>query len=230
MTTTAQSVIHRAVDTLQDANSTRWTTAELVRYLNDGQNEILVYRPDAFATSTTLSLSAGAKQTLPSTAAKLLDVIRNSADSSTKKAVRIVNRQLLDAQYPDWHNATATVNTVHYMYDPIDPRVFYVYPPATTFARLDVVLANYPTPITEPSAGTTYTAVTGNISVPDIMATALMDYIVFRAFHKDAEYANNGTRAQTHYALFTNALNTDFKGTTGVVPSPFGAPVHGSAA
>lgn len=230
MTTTAQSVIRRVVDTLQDAAATRWTTAELVRYLNDGQNEMLIYRPDAFATSVTLTLVAGAKQAVPSTAAKLLDVVRNSAETSTKKAVRIVNRQLLDSQYPDWHVATATVNTVHYMYDPIDPRVFYVYPPATTLARLDVVLANYPTAVAEPAASTTFTSVTGNISVPDILATALMDYIAYRAFNKDAEYANNATRAQTHYALFTNALNTDYKGTTGVVPSPLGAPIHGSVA
>lgn len=33
----AQSVIRRAVETLQDNTSIRWPVGELVRYLNDGQ-------------------------------------------------------------------------------------------------------------------------------------------------------------------------------------------------
>lgn len=230
MTTPAQSVIFRAAETLQDLGAVRWSTAELVRYLNDGQREILVYRPDVFATSVTLSLAAGAKQSLPDTATKLLDVVRNSATTSAKKSVRLVNRQLLDSQVPDWHIATASVDIVHYMYDPITPRIFYVYPPATTLSRLDVVVAQYPTDISEPAANTTYTAVTGNIAVPDILSSALKDYVIARAFMKDSEQAGNAARAQAHYALFAGAIGADLKSTTDVVPNPVGAPVHGASA
>jgi len=229
MTTTAQSVIRRAAETLQDLTATRWSTGELVRYLNDGQREALMFRPDVFATSTTLTLVDGAKQTLPATAAKLLDVVRNVAAASTKRVVRIVNRQLLDSQIPDWHIAPPAVSAIHYMYDPITPREFYVYPPATVLTQLDIVVAQYPTAIAEPGSGT-YTAVSGNIGMPDVLANSLTDYVLYRAFMKDAEQAGNATRAQTHYALFGSALNIDFKGTTGVVPSPVGAPVHGAIA
>lgn len=230
MTTTAQSVIRRAAETLQDLGAVRWSTAELVRYLNDGQREILMYRPDVYATSATLALVAGAKQTLPDTAAKLLDVTRNSATTSAKKTVRLIKRSLLDSQVPDWHVATASVDTVHYMYDPVTPRIFYVYPPATTLARLDVVVAQYPTDLTEPADNTTYTAVTGNIGVTDVLASALASYVVARAYMKDSELAGNAARAQAHYALFTGALGADLKSTTDVVPSPVGAPAHGASA
>lgn len=229
MTTPAQSVIRRAAETLQDLTAVRWSTAELVRYLNDGQREILMYRPDVFATSTTLTLVEGTKQTLPTTAAKLLDVVRNAASSSNKRAVRVVNRQLLDSQVPDWHIATPSVNTAHYMYDPAVPKEFFVYPPATVLTQLDVVVAQYPSTITEPSSGT-YTAVSGNIGVPDVLSNALTDYILFRAFTKDTEQVGNAARAQAHYALFTSALNTDLTGTTSAVPNPAGAPSRGAAA
>jgi hypothetical protein len=55
MTTSAQSVLLRVVGTLQDASAVRWATNELVRYLNDGQRDITVYRPDATATTATLT-------------------------------------------------------------------------------------------------------------------------------------------------------------------------------
>ena len=229
MTTTAQSVIRRAAETIQDLTAVRWSTAELVRYLNDGQREALMFRPDAFATSTTLTLVDGAKQTLPATAAKLLDVVRNAAAVSSKRAVRIVNRQLLDSQVPDWHIAPPSVNAVHYMYDPVNPREFYVYPPATVLTQLDVVVAQYPTAIAEPAGGTTFTSVSGNIGMPDILANALTDYVIARAYMKDSEQAGNAGRAQAHYVLFTAALSTDFQGTSSTVISTAGAPARGAS-
>jgi hypothetical protein len=228
MTTTAQSVIRRAAETIQDLSAVRWSTAELVRYLNDGQREALMFRPDVFATPTTLTLVDGARQTLPASAAKLLDVIRNAASVSSRRAVRIVNRQLLDSQVPDWHIAPPSVSAIHYMYDPVNPREFYVYPPATVLTQLDVIVAQYPSAITEPASGT-YTAVTGNIGMPDILANALTDYVIARAYMKDSEQAGNAGRAQAHYVLFTAALSTDFKGTSGTVISTAGAPARGAS-
>jgi hypothetical protein len=139
MATTAQSIIQRAVETLQDADSVRWSIAELVRYLNDGQREVIVFRPDSMSTNATVTCISGTKQSLPTNGVKLISVIRNSAASSTKKAVRMVNRELLDVQSPGWHDSTSSVNIVHFMYDPRDPKKFYVYPPATTAAQIDIV-------------------------------------------------------------------------------------------
>ncbi len=227
MTTSAQSVLLRVVGTLQDASAVRWATNELVRYLNDGQRDITVYRPDATATTATLTCVSGTRQTLPAAASKLIDIVRNVATTSDKQVVRKVNRQMLDSISPSWHVATASVNISNYMYDPIDPRVFYVYPPATTLAQLSTVYSAYPTDITEPADNALYTTVSGNISVADIFANALADYILFRAFSKDAESSANAGRAQAHYALYTTALSTELRGTTSIAPSTSGAPNHG---
>ncbi|MCK7581011.1 MAG: hypothetical protein MZV65_38935 [Chromatiales bacterium] len=44
------------------------------------------------------------------------------------------------------------------------------------------------------------------IKLDDIYANAILDYVLYRAYSKDAEYAANAQRAALHYQAFTNAL------------------------
>jgi len=223
MSIAAQALIRRVVETLQDTTSIRWPVAELVRYLNDGQREIIVHRPDAMVTNASLTLTAGTKQSLPSNGAKLIDVVRNSAGS--KRAIRMCAREILDAQSPGWHNLSGVTEIVHFMFDPRDPKVFYVYPPAQSAgASVDLVYSALPTDIAEPAAGTDYSAVAGFISVPDIYSNALQDYVLYRAYTKDSQYAGNEARAQARYAAFANALGIEIKATVAVAPQSVGNP------
>jgi hypothetical protein len=217
MPISAQSIIRRVVETMQDNTSVRWPVAELVRYLNDGQREVVLYRPDSMVTNATVALVAGAKQAVPTNGSKLIDVIRNTA--GTKRSVRMTVRNILDTQSPNWYNLAGVTEILHYMYDARDPKVFYVYPPAaSTGASVEIVYSAYPTDITEPADGALYSAVTGNISLPDIYGNVLADYILYRAYTKDSEYAGNAQRAQAHYGAFQAALTTEMAGTTGVAP------------
>lgn len=227
MTITAQSIVRRVVETLQDNTSIRWPINELVRYLNDGQREIVLYRPDSMVTNASVTMVTGSKQAIPATGSKLIEVIRNTG---TKRAMRITNREILDAQTPGWHNLTGVTELLHYMYDPRDPKVFYVYPPATTAASVDLVYSALPTDITEPADGVLYTAVSGNISVPDIYGNTIQDYILYRAYSKDSEYAGNAARAQAHYGAFANALGIEIKATVAVAPTGAGNPNMARAA
>ena len=218
MALTAQSLIHRVVDLLQDTTSVRWPVEELVRYLNDGQREIILYRPDATIKRVTFTCAAGAKQSLPADGAKLIDILRNMASAGNNSAVRLVPRQILDAQIPNWYNLAGNINAVHYMYDPRDARVFYVYPPALATTELEMTYSAFPADVAEPASGSTYANVTGNIDVPDIYGNVLIDYIMFRAYSKDSEYAGNAQRAAAYYQTFANALNVEVQGTAGVAP------------
>ena len=219
MAISAQSIVHRVVDILQDTTSVRWPVPELVRYLNDGQREVVLYRPDATIKSATVTCVAGAKQALPSDGAKLIDVIRNSASGGTNKAVRLVAREVLDAQIPNWYGFSGELDVVHYTYDPRDPKTFFVYPPALTTTRVDITYSAFPTDVTEPADGSTYDDVAGNMDLPDIYGNVVTDYILYRAYSKDSEYAGNAQRAQAHYGAFANALNIEVQGTTGVAPT-----------
>jgi hypothetical protein len=223
MTIAAQAIVLRTVNILQDTSLIRWAANELVRWLNDGQREVIVYRPDAISTTATMTLAAGTRQSLGSAGltlppVKLIEVTRNLAASSTKLAVRLVPRAILDSHVPGWHTVTGSVNVENYVFDPRDPKTFYVYPPATSSAQLEVVYGAYPTDITEPADGAAYTTITGNISLPDSYSNCLLDYILYRAYTKDSEYAGNAQRAQMHYGAFTAALVAEVKATLAVQP------------
>ncbi len=213
MAITAKSILDRVVTTLSDETSVRWTVAELIRYLNDGQREIATYRPDATATTVSVDLAVGARQALPTNALKLLEVIGNS--SGTKAAVRKIDQKLLDAQVPGWQSGTTNTVIKHYMYDVRDIRVFYVYPPAATGASLEMLISAKPTDIaTQSSLG----SVTGDISVYDLFANALNDYVLYRAFAKDSEFSGNAARATAHYTAFQQAVGVEASATAVATP------------
>ena len=133
MSTTAQSIIHRVTQTLGDFTSIKWTVDRLVRYLNDGQRDILTHRPDALNLPATLALVAGHKQTLPANGEKLINILANT--NGSKRAVTKVMASLLDAQIHNWRSMTPTTEILHFMYDPREPRSFEVYPPAALWAQ-----------------------------------------------------------------------------------------------
>ena len=58
-TLTGANLITRVQDTLQDTTSVRWSEAELLRYLNDAQREVVNLRPDASALTANVQLSTG---------------------------------------------------------------------------------------------------------------------------------------------------------------------------
>jgi len=230
MALAAKSIIKRCIDILQDSTSVRWPTEELVRYLNDGQREVALYRPDALVRNITASLVAGTRQTLPGTdGSKLIEIIRNST-SNSKKSMRLVNREILDAQTPGWHDITGQQELLHYMYDPRDPTVYYVYPPALTTSKVDLVYSVYPQDIDEPIAGSLYSAVSGTLDVPDIYGNIIQDYIMYRAYTKDSEYAGNAQRAQAHYGAFANAIGLEISATIQVGPKSPNNPNTASSA
>lgn len=223
MTTTAQSVALRAVGLLQDTTSIRWPAAELVRWMNDAQRDIIMMRPDALVITGTMTLASGTRQDLDAagltpTPQKLIEVTRNMAATSTKKAVRQCQRNILDANTPGWHTLTASVNILHFMFDERDPTAFYVYPPATIAAQLEVTYGAYPTSVTEPADGALYTDITGNIGVSDIYANAVLDYMLYRAYDKDASYTSNAARSAKHFSAFAAAIGMESKATSDVSP------------
>lgn len=216
MALTAKSIIHRATDILQDKTSIRWLAGELVRWLNDGQREVAAYRPDAFRAFTPITLVAGARQTLPSGAVKLIDVPSNAGVDRT--VVRQVPRRALDEQQPGWRNLPEVAVVKHFVYDVRDPLAFEVYPPARTGATVNALYAVYPTDIAEPAPGADWTGVVGDISTQDIFGNALLDYVLYRAYLKDSDYAGNIGRSQGHYAAFASVLGIEVKATQAIAP------------
>lgn len=219
-TVLVNDLVTKAQTILQDTTSTRWPKEELVGWLNDSYREIVLARPDANSESGTFTCAAGTRQQLDKATGgfpnslRLLDVVRNVASASAKKAVRLIDRSILDDQRRDWHNETPTVNIEHFMFDPRLPRSFLVYPPATAAAQLEVVFSSVPA-----AHNVNNVAVGETIRIVDSYANAMLDYILYRAYSKDAEYAANAQRAMTHYQAMTSAIGTNTQVDTATRPT-----------
>ena len=205
MAVTASSIINRVRTQLSDNGTTqRWSDAELLNWLSDGQRAIVVADATASQTVTTVPLAAGTRQALPSGAHKLIHIYRNLSVSGTPgKACSYVPLSLLDNQYPDWHTDTAVAAVRHWTYDENDPVGFYVYPRNDGTGRLEVNYAIVPTDLASTSS---------TISVRDIYQTALFDYVMFRAHSKDSDYAAGQSLAAGYLQAFTNFVIAQAKG------------------
>lgn len=220
MAVTVQSVIDRVQATLQDTTGVRWpVVSELILWVNDAQREIALIKPDASATNTTITLAEGTKQEIPANGNRLLRVVRNmsAAESGVgRRAVRLVTREIVDAHTPSWHDPLVTGDAAHgsvikhYIYDEANPRNFYVYPGVATGADafLEIVYSANPSTVAQGD----------NLAVPDIYANAIMNYVLYMAYMKEAEYAGNSQRAANHFQLFTASVAG--KGQVDAVTSP----------
>lgn len=206
MAVSVQSVIDRVQTTLQDTTGVRWpVVGELVLWINDAQREIALLKPDASAKNTTITLVAGTKQDIPSDGNRLLRAVRNMSAASGgtgARAVRLVQREVLDAQTPSWHDPTVTGDAAHanivkhYIYDEQNPRNFYVYPGVSGDAYLEIIYSANPSTVAQGD----------NLDIPDIYANAVMNYVLYMAYMKDADYAGNQQRAASHFQIFTTSV------------------------
>lgn len=198
-TITVANILDKAEVILQDTTNIRWPVAELIDWLNDGQREIVAFRPDAFNKTSVVTFATGTKQSLPADGYQLINVVRNmgAGGSTPGTAVRKVPQELLDAQVPNWHAATPSGTPLHYMYDLRTPRIYYVYPPVTGTVQVEIVYSAAPTVLTQ---------VSDTIAIDDIYANVLLDYVLYRAYSKDFELTGNQTRADYHYNKFETSL------------------------
>jgi hypothetical protein len=210
MALTVGQVFLRVQDILTDQAGARWPEAELTRHLNDARLAMCVLRPDLYATTTDIVLVAGVRQSLPTDGQRLIDILCNvSSAGAPTSPVRVTSKEVLDAQNPLW--VTSVGGTVrNFMYDERYPRIFHISPGAVAGAKLRIVYAQAPG------------ATAGNdteLSFQEGMYTsALVDYIVYRCYMKNAAFGANAQRAQTHYQMFTQALGVG--SSVGVVTSP----------
>lgn len=210
-------ILDRASIILQDNSNVRFPNAELLKFFNDAQKEVVLHRPDANMVNTSHALADGSKQTLPSGAQRLVRVVRNT----NGRAVTQVDRQTLDETLPDWHETVAGTNGIeHYIYDAADPKNYYVYPKGASGTHsLEIIYSATPSEISISNFSTDTTV----ISLDDIYTNCLLDYILYRAYQKDSQYAGNAQRAMMHYQGFATAIGIKTQSDTAATPVPEGA-------
>lgn len=211
---------------LLDPAGRAWPDAELLDYFNVTATLIASLRPDAVSATGTVMMVEGTRQTLSGlnpAPERLLDPIR---DPDTGRAVRVVDREALDAGDPNWHSRRpGQVKSV--AFDGRDPLTFFVYPPAAAGSRLEVLYQRLLTPVA-------LADINANASpISDAYLDPMVNGILFRAYSKDADDTQNAGLA----AAYKNLFDAFFGAKTAVdmrsgpdMNSPGAAPSRGLAA
>ena len=211
---TAAAVMKRANTILQDVGAIRWTPTELHDWLNEGMRTIVTVKPNAKSESVVLPLVAGTKQTLPAQYITLCAVVRNMGTNGATpgRAIRtVLDRRILDAQIPDWHDSTKLpfAPVVQYaLQDQMSTREFYVVPGNAGNGNVEAIVGIIPTPVPAPAGALAldidnYTA---TVPLDDIYQGILLDLVLFRAFSKDSAAPDAAGRAQGHLELANQAI------------------------
>lgn len=242
--TLVREVFFRVSAGLHDLNSQflRWTQREFIGFYNDACKAVAKYVPSSSARVDAWKLAPGSKQSIEligadniipgdgSEAAEvrgifLQSLIRNMGATGqvAGRAIRIVDREILDVNAPNWHTETGTPIS-SYVFDPRYPKVFYVFPavPADEDWWVEGSMLADPIPLAVPVSPTHYAAdgaATQTIAIDDRYVDEIVNYMLARAYMKDAEYAGNTQQAQVHTALFANSINAMAAALTGVNPN-----------
>jgi hypothetical protein len=200
-------VVERVRRVLQDDDGVRWTDPEVLQWLTDGQRTIVLYRPDACMANESIDLVEGSKQKIPDAGLRLLDVVRNVGG----RAVRLVDREVLDTGNPLWHTGKGSSVIRNYAYDDRDPKTFYVSPPAQKpdtsknpplVAKLEIMYSKSPPDVT---------AVGDTLTLPDIYIDPLVNYVLFRCYSKDSQFAQNAALASGYLQACMSMLGVKMK-------------------
>lgn len=221
----------------------RWPERYLVHLLNDAQSVIGSLVTTACSRLVAIKLKAGTKQSIANVAAadwkldgvagaapllgrRLLGVWRNmGTDGATPgRAIRAVERDVLDALDPNWHTSRQT-KVYEYAYNEDTPTVFFAVPGAHAETPVWVEASLVVAPALIPAGGAPgaeiYLASGASaavIAIDDEHIQELVDYVCARAHLSDSKYAEP-LRAQLHTNLFLSLINAKATIATGTNPN-----------
>lgn len=212
--TTLSSIVSRVSSQLNDIENARWTKPEILDWINEGIKQIVILLPESNAVSVEHQLDEGTKQSLPADGVRLIDVIRNTGLEGGKPSgpIRIVERDVLDALRPNWHRDRSAASAKNFVFDPRNPKTFYVYPPARG-QFVELVYSKMPHPL----------LIGDELGNFEIYSAALTSYALHRAYDKDTE-ESSAMRSQRYEQSFLNAIGLFDQADMKVQPNHFAPP------
>lgn len=193
--------VSRARVILNDADGTRWPDSDFVPWVNDGCAQIAVLKPDSCMVNQNMTLVAGPKQSLTTQnppGQRLFDVVRNI---TTGRGITLIDKQTLASADPSWSGRPQSTGVVHYVYDDRDPTTFYVYPPASAGTIVEGKYSRLPVKI-----NTVGELSSLDLTPSDLYIDPLVNYLLHRAYGKDAEYAANAQLSLAYLNAFLSML------------------------
>lgn len=200
------SIMARVNDLLSNAGYVTWTEPQLRANYEEAVRALVTALPPAHVATVDATLAPGVFQTLPDEAQAIMAFVGNvGVDGAPGQLVKLGRKDLLDEELPMLAAMTAPLvgYQVHRGYlDPMDPLIFYVAPPvpAGYTGKLRLRLAMLPAaPNWTVSGGPDFPLRAG-------FDTAVIEYVLYRAFGRADETNPDYQRALTHKAAFDAEL------------------------
>lgn len=180
-------------------SNVRWTVEEMLKWISDGQREIVLLRPNSNNKVAEIPLVAGPRQRLPDDGWLLLTANANTDGSGNYgRAVTLTTFDAMNRQLPNWRADDKSPIAYNYMFDLTDQKAFLVWPPNDGTGHIEVNYSAQPPEMTDMAQ---------LISIDDIFAPVLTDYVCMRCSMKDAEFTPDGPAYAAHFQqLFMGAL------------------------
>lgn len=211
----AATIVTDVAKDLQDTGNAFWSKSELLGWLNAGQRETVILKPNANTKIAAVQLTpASAQQSIPADGYAFMRLIRNrgAAGTSNGKFIREIDGDALDRFDLTWRSTTnAGAEVDGYFYKPDAPRVFYVQPIAPASA-LYVEMEYSAAPTDATINGVDGGGSDSVIGIDDAYARALHEYVMYRAYAKDAEHAVHQALATDHYKSFLGLIQAKAQG------------------
>jgi len=198
----ALSIITEASTILGDSSNVRWSQSDLLGYLNDAQLEAVTLAPKVNPVRVTVQLLPGITQELPDDAILLLDIFWNMGANGLTigQSITVTNIDVMRKRRPNWTTDTASGIVQTYMYDEKDPVHYSVWPPQPNPAwYIDINYSAVPVAIPDYGPSTT-------ITIDDYWKNALLSFVLYRAFSKDAAVPAMAERRDANYKQFLQDL------------------------
>lgn len=189
------SMITMLAGQLIDPGFVRWKEGELLDYINQALSIIAVNLPDEFRHSETVSVTQ-AEVTLPADAVALLSV-----DGVNGVAVSEVAVEKLNQLDPDWRQRLGVPSS--WVQNVREKQRYWLYPAPSE-----------PVHVTHTYSAFTYLGHNDDLPVSDVYQSAVMDFVLHRAYGKDGQNASEQNKSLMHLQLFNVAIGNvlDLKG------------------
>lgn len=181
----ASAVIGKASAIMQDVADSRASATEKLGLLNAAQRLVVMIRPDAKTARGLITLVEGPHQTISGTALRLIKLVRNE----NGRAVSLISEEQLNDFDPGWYSAATKDAVKHYLFDPLEPRAFDVYPPVQAGKKVLGVWSVLPTELT--SSGEA-------IGLDDIYEMPLVHLVCYGYYLRDSQEPRNEAMAKMH--------------------------------
>lgn len=220
---TTQSILDRVTYVTKDYDRVRWTLPELSQWLNDAQGLIASLHPRAASQYKVITLAAGARQDLrviePTTRwIRLFELTCNvttvgGVTSPNGRTISQVSRPILDAAFPTWRSKPPTATSVsEFTMDEREVFTFDVNPPVAAGVKVLALVAITPPPCAVLNdTGTALANAAEVFGLADGYDIPAVDYVIFRAYNKDANNPGYATDAANHLQAFQLAMGVETK-------------------